>query len=102
MNLRDPRDNPNVLKWRRLPRDEDSGSWSAIYEARDQHGVAGSVVRTGRYGADDYPWDWHVDPFDRDARYSNGQRVRTSGSADTLRSAKDQAEQAARLTRGSA
>jgi hypothetical protein len=86
-----------VLKWRRVPREEDgSDAWSATYEATDEHGVAGSAVRTGRYGSDDYPWDWHIDKLHEPPA---GVRVRTGGSADTLRSAKDQAEQAARLTR---
>lgn len=75
---------------------EHGDGWSPIYEAHDAHGLAGSAVRTGRYGADDYPWNWGITPLhDRPA----GVHVSTSGVADTLRSAKDQAEQAARLTR---
>jgi len=93
-------DEVRVLRWRRVPREEDGGDgWSPTYEASDDQGVAGSAVRTGRYGSDDYPWDWHIEPIRKGVKYANGQAVKTGGSADTLRSAKDQAEQAARLTR---
>jgi hypothetical protein len=70
--------------------------WSPEYIAADDNGVAGGAVRTGRYGADDYPWEWHIEPLHP---APEGVRVRTSGVADTLRSAKDQAQQAARLVR---
>jgi len=83
-----------VLRWSRSK--EPQTSWSALYIATDEHGEAGDVSRTGRYGSDDYPWDWHITPLHAPPE---GVRVRNSGSADTLRSAKDQAEQAARLTR---
>lgn len=94
-------DLPVKLDWRKVPRTEDAGSWSPLYEATDTETgeVCGSAVRTGRTGSDDYPWDWHVEPLKKGVRYPNGAPVRTSGAADTLRSAKDQAGQAARMTR---
>ena len=90
----------NVLRWRKVPREENGNetAWSPVYEARDEHGIAGSAVKTGTH-LDNYPWDWSIDPIRKDATYENGRPVKTGGSADTLRSAKDQAEQAARLTR---
>ena len=81
------------LRWSKRPTVD---AWSAEYVATDEHGEAGSAVRTGRYGADYYPWDWQVFRLHEPPE---GQRVRTSGSADTLRSAKENIEQAATLTR---
>jgi hypothetical protein len=89
-----------VLKWRRVPREENDNetAWGPVYEARDEFGKAGYAVKTGTH-LDSYPWDWNIEPILKNATYANGRAVRTGGSADTLRSAKDQAEQAARLTR---
>lgn len=83
-----------VLRWSKAAQRGDG--WSPEYIATDEHGEAGSAVRTGRYGSDDYPWDWHITPLHP---APEGVRVQSSGSADTLRSAKDHAEQAARLMR---
>lgn len=47
---------PRVLTWRKAAVRGDG--WSPVYEAHDAHGLADSAVQTGRYGADDYPWDW--------------------------------------------
>ncbi len=82
-----------IFRWEKHPT---ADAWSQEYVGIDAHGEAGSAVRTGRYGSDDYPWDWHVEALHP---APEGVRVRTSGAADTLRSAKDQMEQAARLTR---
>lgn len=82
------------LTWHK--RKERGDGYSPEYVATDSHGEAGSAVRTGRYGSDDYPWDWSILPLHTRPEGVHG---RNAGSADTLRSAKDQAEQAARLTR---
>lgn len=83
-----------ILSWSKSKAPQTS--WSPEYIAADDHGVAGSAVRTGRYGSDHYPWDWYIIPLHP---APEGVRVNASGVADTLRSAKDQAEQAARLMR---
>lgn len=85
---------PRVLRWQKAKVRGDA--WSPIYEAYDAHGLAGSAVQTGRRGVDDYPWDWGIDPL---YPAPEGVRVKTSGVADTLRAAKDQAEYAARMRR---
>ena len=87
-------DEKRVLRWSKAKVRGDG--WSPTYIATDSHGEAGSAVRTGRYGSDDYPWDWSIHILHAPPE---GIRIRTSGAADTLRSAKDQAEHAARLTR---
>src|SRR5258708_39663430 len=83
-----------VLRWSKAA--ERGDGWSPIYEAHDAHGLAGSAVRTGRYGADDYQGDWGVIPLHEPP---TGVRVRRSGEADTRRSAKEQPHHAARRTR---
>lgn len=51
------------------------------YDMYDATGTkVGHAVLTGRYGADDYPWDWSA--YRRDGSYING------GSASTLRDAR--------------
>ena len=42
-NPEDPFTEVRVLKWRKVPREENSNTtaWSPLYEASDEHGVAG-------------------------------------------------------------
>jgi len=61
------------------------------YEVRRGAEVIASVVRTGEYGRDDYPWDWSL----ADAVQSVHPHGRRTGVADTKAGAVDSALAAA-------
>ena len=58
-------------------------AWSPIWEGVIDGEVVAEIVRTGRYGADDYPWDWSLTMAGR--QMVGGYR---GGVADALKNAK--------------
>lgn len=75
-------------KWEAVAMVHDEGT--PVWDAREA--VLGVAVYTGS-GADNYPWDWYLTDegqarANAAAKSREAMRIRTTGVADTLRSAK--------------
>lgn len=71
-----------MIRWRKIER--------GAYAAETAAGVLAEVHNTSQTGTENYPWDWYL--TDLGLRQAGANARKTSGVADSLRSAKSEVE----------